>query len=757
MQLRHVATVFTLLAVGSQVCCGDVAPENSYLSCRPYAAQADGQQACRVRLTLHGRDGLPAAGQTVRVESDRGELDMISPASAETDVHGIATFEVRSQQAGTATLTGFVEAVAIAREIVSEGAVGLYTFDGDSPEARVRDLSGHNNHGLLHGPCEVVAGRAGEGLRFSGPEQAVEIPHHESLSGRHGSYVEAWICPDASISEQQIQTIAAKSPSHHGDYRLSLRGQKLAYHYRSSQRAQNQLEEALSELDVIETEEWSFVAGFWEGTRPEEIVRGSGYVRAYVSGTERFETMPAAQQVEGIWNARSERQPLTIGRLGTSEEPFVGILDEVRIYSRALNDEEMRRNHEGVARVSFGIAAPANLTVDAASLPECIQLKWDECTVPVTTYRLHRSRTPDFEASDETLLRVLPHSWPHFRDYDVEPDCPYYYSVVAESTGNQSAMSTVVAATSRRAPAEMRWYRGDGHLHTYTHDDDVEDFTPEDTLGEARKQGWDFALVTEHNSLGSWLRAEEQATERFVVFGNGQEISDGGKHRTGAFLKQYVPTSDLPIEQQNAQALAMGGEVGPNHSAYQEGPYNITLFELVNHRKWFPLASWEDDYLKKGIHVMAKGGSDAHGRFSVKRGIRWCVWADRFSYTALKSAIQAGRTLAVDGDGLLCMLRVNGAMIGDTLTAEPGTSLQIEISADSDSGNIDHVRLIKFGEQVKNWEPAAKQWKQRVDGGKFDGTPTYYRIEVSAGGTGDGSRKALSSALFIRPPQPPQN
>lgn len=412
----------------------------------------------------------------------------------------------------------------------------------------------------------------------------------------------------------------------------------------------------------------------------------------------------------------------------------------------------MRRNHAGSTEVTFGLAAPASFAADAESLPECVIVSWKSDDRNVTTRRIYRSTEPDVAATPANLLKVVPHTLDHFRDYEVDFGKRYYYRIAADSFGNESELSPEIAAVPRKAPPEPRWYLGDGHFHTYTHDVDVEDFTPEDSLFEAKKLGWDFVLVTEHNSLGAYYRAEDQGTDRFVVFGNGQEISDGGKHRTGAFLTHFVPTSGRPIEVQNAEALAMGGEVGPNHDPYRDGPPNITLFELVNDRKWFPFDAW-DDYLRRGVRVVAKGGSDGHGRFSVKRGYRWCVWSDRLSYRALKEAIRAGRTVAVDGDGLLCMLKVNGAMIGDTLTLEPGTPLKLEIEATSERGDIDEVKLVKFGSVHERWTPGGREWRTTLENGTFDGTPTYYRLEVTTAGAEKESRRAVSSAIFVRPAQ----
>ena len=731
-------------------------PENSYLSCETFAARADGEQPCRVRVAVHDAHGRPLVGRRVRLLSDRGEADRVSPLTAETDDAGRAHFTVRSEQPGVARLRAVCGDAEITTEIASRGAVAIYTFDGPDGgpddnadgDAAVRDLSGHGNHGTLIGDPTFVPGRRGRALLLNGVDQGVRVPNDDSMSGAHGNYLEAWIKPAADVAQRKRQVIAEKSHEHGGDYALNLQGRKIAYHYRSSQRAKKQLEEALSDREPIEPEVWTLAAGFWEGSDVNERVRFHGYVRAYASG-DAFEPRPWAQQVEGIWNGRTDGDPFQIGLGGEGNDAFHGLIDEVRVYDRALYDAEMRRNHAGVSTVAFGLSAPADPAIDDQTLPECVSLSWTADDPDVTTYRVYRSTQPDVAATAENLLRVLSHERSSFRDYEVDAGTTYYYRLAAGSMENESAPSPVLSATPRRAPTEERWYLGDGHFHTYTHDVDVADFTPEDTLLEAKKLGWDFVLVTEHNSLGSFYRAEDQGTPEFIVIGNGQEISNGGDHRTGAFLSHFIPTSDTSIEAQNRTALEMGGQVGPNHSAYRDGPPNITLFELVNNKKWYPFDAWDDDYLKRGIHVTAKGGSDAHGRWSVKRGLRWCVWADRLSYRAIKEGIAGGRTLAVDGPGLLCMLKVNDAMIGDTVRAEAGSSLRLDLSARAEEGVVSEVKLVRYGETLRTWTPNEPTWSATLTDEFGDRDATYYRLEVRST---DPDRRAVSSAIFVETP-----
>ncbi|MES2794016.1 MAG: CehA/McbA family metallohydrolase [Planctomycetota bacterium] len=737
-----------LFGMSGQFAMAQVESMNSYISCHPFAAQADGKQACLVRVTAHDAAGLPVVGKMLTLVSNRGGTDVITPAVVATDKDGRAEFSVRSAVTGTAVLSAQCDGVSIDRGITANGVVAIYTFDGNSPEARVRDLSGNGNHGALHGQPVFVPGRAGQAVSLNGKDQYVEIPNSPSMSGTHGSHVESWIKVAPGAKETDVQVIAQKSHANGGDYSLTVQGHRIAYQYRCTQRAKDQLEEALSDHEAVADEKWTQAAGFWEGANIHERVRFHGYVRAYTC-QDRFDPVPKAQQLEGIWNGRNEPQPFSIGRNGAGSQYFHGLIDEVRVYNRALYDEEMRRNHTGETTVTFGLVPPSSFAADAQELPECVVLSWAEHDQNVTTYSLYRATTPVVEITPANLLNTLPHGRDHFRDYEVDYDTTYYYAIVANSFENRSVSSPVVSGTPFKAVSAPRWYLGDGHLHTFTHDVDVEDFDPEGTLFEARKLGWDFALVTDHNSLGAYYRSEDQGTKDFIVIGNGEEISDGGLHRTGAFLKHFIPTSDSDVFDQNKTVLAMGGEVGPNHNPYRDGPNNITLFEAVNNTKWFPFDAWDEQYLKKGIHVTAKGGSDAHGRFSVKRGYRWCVWADRLSYRALRQGIQGGRAVAVDGDGLLCMLKINGAMIGDTLSIPMGTPLTVEISADAKRGNVSEVKLIKFGQTVQTWKPSEKNWQTTFTDGEFDGQPTYYRIEVRSDGT---PRRAVSSAVFVQSP-----
>lgn len=739
------SVVCMVLAIPAAPIFAEVSQQNSFISCKPFAAQANGKQACVVVVAVRYEDGSIASNTSVSLHSSRKELDSVEPSLVVTDADGLARFEVRSTHPGRSTITAICEGIEIERGIILDGAVGVYTFDGIGADHVVRDLSPLANHGKAFGDPQIVPGRSGQALFLDGQSQYVEIPNNASMNGDDGNYIEAWVHAESDVNDRELQVIAQKSFSHRGDYALALNKGRIVYHYRSAQRAKDQLEEALSLGRVVEPDAWKHTVGFWEGSDIDERVRYHGYVRGYVSG-ETFDPYPKSQQVEGIWMGRKEGQPFSIGRSGDDSSYFHGTIDEVRVYDRALYDEEMRRNYSGDTTINFGLEPPRKFTADSQQLPECIVLSWELSGPEVTTYEIYRSDQPDVAISPDNLLIVVPHGRDHFRDYNVQFDSSYHYRIVAKSFVNASQPSEVISATPYRADDAQRWYLGDGHFHTYTHDVIAEDFTPEITLGEAKKLGFDFVLVTEHNSLGSYFRAEDQATENFIVFGNGQEISDGGKHRTGAFLKHFVPTANQSIEEQNAMALSMGAEVGPNHSNYKEGPNNITLFELVNDRKWYSFEAWDNQYLKKGIPVIAKGGSDAHGRWSVKRGIRWCVWAERHSYMAIKEAIQKGRTLAVDGKGLLCMLTVNEAMIGDRLQVAPGTPLQINIDATADEGQITQVRLIKYGEVIKSWEPGSKQFSITWKDDDFDGKSTYYRLEVESE---EPELKAVSSAIFV--------
>jgi hypothetical protein len=115
----------------------------------------------------------------------------------------------------------------------------------------------------------------------------------------------------------------------------------------------------------------------------------------------------------------------------------------------------------------------------------------------------------------------------------------------------------------------------------------------------------------------------------------------------------------------------------PNHCGYYTETTNIDGLEVVRggNVDWNAVRAW-DYFLKQGFKIMGRGATDTHGDAG---RVVTLAWLDRLSWKELYDAFKHGRTCAVTGPGIECMLKVNGAMIGDTLAMESNQALTITI------------------------------------------------------------------------------
>ena len=82
---------------------------------------------------------------------------------------------------------------------------------------------------------------------------------------------------------------------------------------------------------VVPADEWSYVA--------INLDAAEGVARFYLNGT-------LADSLGGVAFGPAHAEPLYIGAAGPGSEPFMGLIDEVRISKRVLGTSEIRRNNQ---------------------------------------------------------------------------------------------------------------------------------------------------------------------------------------------------------------------------------------------------------------------------------------------------------------------------------------------------------------------------------------------------------------------------
>jgi len=215
-------------------------------------------------------------------------------------------------------------------QVVTDGLVSYWSFDRASTEGETaKDVWG-NNDGTIIGDPKIVEGAVREALDFDGVDDCVDCGNDESLNITDKMTIEFWIYPRENVENRHI----------------------------------------------VSRGEWA-VAGFWvQHCDPSNI----GGIYFYLNGVYQGFIVPAGNSELNTWNhflltydgsvvksykngqflneapangnITSEDGSFMISRyMAVDLHHFDGIIDEVRVYNRALNADEAQQNFasEGMA------------------------------------------------------------------------------------------------------------------------------------------------------------------------------------------------------------------------------------------------------------------------------------------------------------------------------------------------------------------------------------------------------------------------
>jgi len=200
---------------------------------------------------------------------------------------------------------------------VSAELVGHWRLDEGSG-AIAADSSGYGNDGALQGDPQWVTGKINGALEFDGTGDYVEVPDNESLHLWERFTLAAWIYQVESRSSRIIDKIGAGTAN----------GPHLDTHPGTKLRCCSGI--CISTDTDHTLEEWHHVA----------VTFDEGDVKLYVDGS-----------IEGEGSAPSplagNSLPLRIGADSDGQSLFHGVIDDARVYSRALTETEILAAMEG--------------------------------------------------------------------------------------------------------------------------------------------------------------------------------------------------------------------------------------------------------------------------------------------------------------------------------------------------------------------------------------------------------------------------
>ncbi len=205
---------------------------------------------------------------------------------------------------------------------LTEGLVAAYSFDGDL----LNRVDAQKNGRVVDGAEEFAAGRTGQAMQFDG-RRSVEAGDLAPFGFYDKFTLSAWV----RLGDDPRGTIVSRmTDAPEGDgYYLTANGGKIQL---------NLVKRWLDDALRVETQRtlmpgrWHHVAATYDGSR---VASG---IHIYIDG----EAEPLDVLLDDLNQSFDTKQPLRIGGGGGSDGRFRGALDDVRVYRRALDADQVR-------------------------------------------------------------------------------------------------------------------------------------------------------------------------------------------------------------------------------------------------------------------------------------------------------------------------------------------------------------------------------------------------------------------------------
>jgi len=211
------------------------------------------------------------------------------------------------------------------QQYVTDGLLGFWTMDREDINGKVvKDISGNGNHAEIGGNPEIVKGRIQEALHFDGEDDFVAIP---DLGNEPAVSIDIWAIIEKPFPDIRGLLSTFDPPQWKAG----------SVHFKFEANNIDILKNGGGRIQIAaEPNKWYHCA-YTCDTEVNEL-------KLYVNG-ELINTVVAG----------AEPNNLTHLRIGSEHEGryFPGILDEARLYKRALTKEEIVQNFKVTANSAF--------------------------------------------------------------------------------------------------------------------------------------------------------------------------------------------------------------------------------------------------------------------------------------------------------------------------------------------------------------------------------------------------------------------
>ncbi len=210
------------------------------------------------------------------------------------------------------------------RGLLADPSLVAYWPLNESGGTMATDFAGDNLGTLENGPIfQSTGGQIGGAVEFDGSDDVIQVANSAALEDFAELTLSAWIYPTAGGQSAGSRIISKSNGVISDDYHLRISSSDRVWMRLTTDMG----EVGLSGTTILSPNNWYHIAGTWDGS----------FMRLYVDGAE--DQTPTAQS--GTINKSGT--PLTLGAHNDSptDRRFTGLIDDARIYSRALTADEI--------------------------------------------------------------------------------------------------------------------------------------------------------------------------------------------------------------------------------------------------------------------------------------------------------------------------------------------------------------------------------------------------------------------------------
>jgi len=207
------------------------------------------------------------------------------------------------------------------QKVATEGLVSAWTFDKSTFQGKVlKDVWGQND-GIIEGAPKIVKGQINQAIELNGSGDHIALENPKGLPAGDDTYAfEVWFFANEVGGAKGLIGWGLWTGNQCNCFRLKDNGFR---HYWWG-----------NDLD-------------W--TAPKSMEKNWHHAIAQYDGTTRSlwydgEMVTSDKPAKGIHNAQMENAGIGITAKGQSNEFFAGMLDDVRVYNRALKPAEVKGN-----------------------------------------------------------------------------------------------------------------------------------------------------------------------------------------------------------------------------------------------------------------------------------------------------------------------------------------------------------------------------------------------------------------------------